>query len=56
MENTLEIFGIDAGSIKKTWNKPVLEIISKEVIQAGTVAGAEGIFTTSGLGTHREHS
>jgi len=30
------------GSVKKEWTAPVFEIISKEIIKSGLVAGVEG--------------
>ena len=48
MEYTPEIFETVAESVKKTWNKPMFEIISKEVIQGGSVAGNEGTITGAG--------
>jgi len=47
MEYSLEIFDKFAESQRKVWNKPVYEIISKEVIQSGNTPGVEGSVTAT---------
>ena len=43
MQNPFEYTDINISeSTKKEWSTPVFEIISKEIIKSGAVAGAEG--------------
>jgi hypothetical protein len=45
MQNSFEKTDIVSASVKKVWVAPALEIISKEIIKSGAVAGTEGAST-----------